>query len=30
MNQKYQIYLAQFTAMESTINQFNSASQLFS
>ncbi|MBI1675395.1 flagellar filament capping protein FliD [Shewanella sp. DW31] len=30
MNQKYQIYLTQFTAMESTINQFNSASQLFS
>lgn len=30
MKQKYQIYLTQFTAMESTINQFNSASQLFS
>lgn len=30
MNQKYQIYLTQFTAMEATINQFSAASGLFS
>ena len=29
MEQRYQIYLAQFTAMENTINQLNSASSLF-
>lgn len=29
MEQRYQIYLAQFTAMEATINQLNSASALF-
>ncbi|WP_299489566.1 flagellar filament capping protein FliD [uncultured Shewanella sp.] len=29
MKQKYQIYLAQFTAMEATINSLNSASSLF-
>lgn len=29
MKQRYQIYLAQFTAMEATINQLNSASALF-
>ena len=29
MEQRYQIYLSQFTAMENTINQLNSASALF-
>ena len=29
MQQRYQIYLSQFTAMENTINQLNSASALF-
>ena len=29
MEQRYQIYLAQFTAMEATINELNSASALF-
>ncbi|MGS0729830.1 flagellar filament capping protein FliD, partial [Shewanella sp. 0m-11] len=29
MEQRYQIYLAQFTAMEATISQLNSASALF-
>ena len=29
MEQRYQIYLSQFTAMENTINQLNSASSLF-
>ncbi|MFT5788559.1 MAG: flagellar hook-associated protein 2 [Shewanella sp.] len=29
MKQRYQIYLSQFTAMENTINQLNSASMLF-
>ncbi len=29
MEQRYQIYLKQFTAMETTINELNSASGLF-